>query len=111
MKEFNKKRKISTEEVDYFNRDIERISKGQLDKNEVERLLKKDHLLTDITHLLTLPQKIAAAKLGINETILCKRFRQATNRKWPYRYLSKLEREIEECDSEEEKKRICSYRN
>jgi len=50
--------------------------------------------LTDITHLLTLPQKEAAKILGISESMLCKRFKEQTQRKWPYRYLRKVERQI-----------------
>jgi hypothetical protein len=42
----------------------------------------------DITELLVLPQKEAAAKLGISESMLCKRFKECTRRKWPYRYVS-----------------------
>ena len=50
--------------------------------------------MTDITHLLTLPQKEAAKILGISESMLCKRFKEQTQRKWPYRYLRKVERQI-----------------
>lgn len=48
----------------------------------------------DITHLLSLPQKEAAAKLGISESMLCKRFKESTRRKWPFRYLRKIEKTI-----------------
>lgn len=48
----------------------------------------------DITHLLSLPQKEAAAKLGISESMLCKRFKESTKRKWPFRYLRKIEKTI-----------------
>ena len=41
----------------------------------------------DITDLLTLPQKEAARRLGISESMLCKRFKECTRRKWPYRYV------------------------
>ena len=41
----------------------------------------------DITDLLTLPQKEAAKRLGISESMLCKRFKECTKRKWPYRYV------------------------
>eukprot|EP01117_Protostelium_nocturnum_P009515 TRINITY_DN3399_c0_g1_i2.p1 TRINITY_DN3399_c0_g1~~TRINITY_DN3399_c0_g1_i2.p1 ORF type:complete len:617 (-),score=203.94 TRINITY_DN3399_c0_g1_i2:59-1909(-) len=51
-------------------------------------------ILQDITELLTLPQKEAASKLGISESMLCKRFKESTRRKWPYRYLRKLEKVI-----------------
>jgi len=46
----------------------------------------------DITSLLVLPQKEAASKLGISESMLCKRFKECTRRKWPYRYLRKIEK-------------------
>lgn len=55
---------------------------------------KRPCVLTDITHLLTLPQKEAAKLLGISESMLCKRFKEQTQRKWPYRYLRKVERQI-----------------
>lgn len=48
----------------------------------------------DITDLLSLPQKDAAARLGISESMLCKRFKECTRRKWPYRYLRKVEKQI-----------------
>ena len=51
-------------------------------------------MFTDITHLLTLPQKEAARILGISESMLCKRFKEQTQRKWPYRYLRKVERQM-----------------
>jgi hypothetical protein len=41
----------------------------------------------DITDLLVLPQKEAARRLGISESMLCKRFKECTRRKWPYRYV------------------------
>jgi len=46
----------------------------------------------DITPLLILPQKEAATRLGISESMLCKRFKECTRRKWPYRYLRKIEK-------------------
>ncbi|GAM29083.1 hypothetical protein SAMD00019534_122590 [Acytostelium subglobosum LB1] len=48
----------------------------------------------DITDLLVLPQKEAAARLGISESMLCKRFKECTRRKWPYRYLRKIDKVI-----------------
>jgi len=48
----------------------------------------------DITDLLVLPQKEAARQLGISESMLCKRFKECTRRKWPYRYLRKIEKVI-----------------
>jgi len=55
---------------------------------------KRPCVFTDITHLLTLPQKEAARILGISESMLCKRFKEQTQRKWPYRYLRKVERQM-----------------
>jgi len=48
----------------------------------------------DITPLLVLPQKEAATRLGISESMLCKRFKECTRRKWPYRYLRKIDKMI-----------------
>jgi len=48
----------------------------------------------DITPLLILPQKEAAQRLGISESMLCKRFKECTRRKWPYRYIRKIEKMI-----------------
>eukprot|EP01119_Soliformovum_irregulare_P014879 TRINITY_DN4113_c0_g1_i1.p1 TRINITY_DN4113_c0_g1~~TRINITY_DN4113_c0_g1_i1.p1 ORF type:complete len:432 (-),score=95.83 TRINITY_DN4113_c0_g1_i1:985-2280(-) len=48
----------------------------------------------DITDLLTLPQKEAAQRLHISESMLCKRFKECTRRKWPYRYLCKIDKVI-----------------
>jgi len=57
--------------------------------------------LQDITELLTLPQKEAAHKLGISESMLCKRFKESTQRKWPYRYLLKLDKVIKILESQD----------
>jgi len=49
----------------------------------------------DITEYLNMPQKQAAKKLGIPTSTLSKRWKEACrNRKWPYRNVSKLDREI-----------------
>lgn len=48
----------------------------------------------DITTLLVLPQKEAATRLGISESMLCKRFKECTRRKWPYRYLRKIDKMV-----------------
>ena len=47
----------------------------------------EDENYIDITDLLILPQKEAAKRLGISESMLCKRFKECTKRKWPYRYV------------------------
>jgi hypothetical protein len=54
----------------------------------------------DITDLLSLPQKDAAARLGISESMLCKRFKECTRRKWPYRYLRKVEKQIAQLEEQ-----------
>lgn len=49
----------------------------------------------DITPFITYSQEKAAKKLGIPKSTLSKRWREATcNRKWPFRQLCKLDREI-----------------
>lgn len=49
----------------------------------------------DITPYITYSQEKAAKKLGIPKSTLSKRWREATcNRKWPYRQLCKVDREI-----------------
>jgi len=53
-----------------------------------------DYNYVDISEYLTLPQKEAASKLGISESMLCKRFKECTRRKWPYRYIRKIDKII-----------------
>jgi len=49
----------------------------------------------DLTPYIRLSQEDAAKRLGIPSSTLSKRWREATrNRKWPFRTLSKVEREI-----------------
>jgi len=58
---------------------------------------KKDDAgkFVDVTPFLTLPQHEAAKKLGIPSSTLAKRWKEAScNRKWPYRTVSKLDKEI-----------------
>lgn len=50
--------------------------------------------MVDITALLGLPQREAAARLGISESMLCKRYKETTRLKWPHRYLGKLNKKI-----------------
>lgn len=50
--------------------------------------------MVDITSLLGMPQRQAAEVLGISESMLCKRYKECTKRKWPFRYLGKLEKKI-----------------
>eukprot|EP01092_Planopodium_desertum_P001494 TRINITY_DN12215_c0_g1_i2.p1 TRINITY_DN12215_c0_g1~~TRINITY_DN12215_c0_g1_i2.p1 ORF type:complete len:272 (-),score=7.95 TRINITY_DN12215_c0_g1_i2:169-963(-) len=49
----------------------------------------------DITEFLSLPQSDAAKKLGIPTSTLSKRWKEAVrNRKWPYRSVCKIDKEI-----------------
>eukprot|EP01114_Cavostelium_apophysatum_P017430 TRINITY_DN5173_c0_g1_i1.p1 TRINITY_DN5173_c0_g1~~TRINITY_DN5173_c0_g1_i1.p1 ORF type:complete len:233 (+),score=38.25 TRINITY_DN5173_c0_g1_i1:141-839(+) len=49
----------------------------------------------DITEFLNLPQTEAAKKLGVPTSTLSKRWKEAAvNRKWPYRTVAKLDKEI-----------------
>ncbi len=51
--------------------------------------------LRDITHLLALPQSEAAAKVGLTTSTFCKRWKEAVGqRKWPFRVLAKIDKEI-----------------
>eukprot|EP01130_Rhizamoeba_saxonica_P003417 TRINITY_DN1449_c0_g1_i1.p1 TRINITY_DN1449_c0_g1~~TRINITY_DN1449_c0_g1_i1.p1 ORF type:complete len:336 (-),score=76.60 TRINITY_DN1449_c0_g1_i1:56-1063(-) len=50
--------------------------------------------LIDITQLLVLPQKEAASRLGISESMLCKRYKECTRMKWPHRQLKKIDKQI-----------------
>lgn len=50
---------------------------------------------TDITHLLNMPQAKAAEVLGMPMSTLSKRWKEAVrSRKWPFRQVSKLDKEI-----------------
>ncbi|EGC34005.1 hypothetical protein DICPUDRAFT_153885 [Dictyostelium purpureum] len=62
--------------------------------DECSAINTNDPNYIDITDLLILPQKEAAARLGISESMLCKRFKECTRRKWPYRYLRKIDKFI-----------------
>lgn len=56
---------------------------------------QSSHKYIDITEYLTLPQSDAAHKLGIPTSTLSKRWKEAVrSRKWPYRTVAKLDKEI-----------------
>jgi len=65
---------------------------------EDKRIMEKkddNSKFVDVTPFLTLPQHEAAKKLGIPSSTLAKRWKEAScNRKWPYRTVSKLDKEI-----------------
>jgi len=66
-------------------------------ENEKRIVERKDEnsKFVDVTPFLTLPQHEAAKKLGIPSSTLAKRWKEAScNRKWPYRTVSKLDKEI-----------------
>lgn len=51
--------------------------------------------MVDITDYLSLPQAVAAQRLGMPVSTLSKRWREAVpTRKWPYRAVLKLDKEI-----------------
>jgi len=58
-------------------------------------LLEKGTKYVDLTDYLALPQTEAARRLGIPTSTLSKRWKEAVvNRKWPYRMVCKLNKEI-----------------
>lgn len=67
-------------------------------KENDKRIVEKrddNSKFVDVTPYLTLPQHEAAKKLGIPSSTLAKRWKEAScNRKWPYRTVSKLDKEI-----------------
>eukprot|EP01091_Cochliopodium_minus_P010655 TRINITY_DN2869_c0_g1_i2.p1 TRINITY_DN2869_c0_g1~~TRINITY_DN2869_c0_g1_i2.p1 ORF type:complete len:245 (-),score=86.81 TRINITY_DN2869_c0_g1_i2:218-952(-) len=90
--------------------DLEKF-KYRMKKEELERLTIKNTLMTDITSLLTLTQKAAAAKLDMSESMLCKKFKESVNKKWPYRQIRKVEREIAITENNEELEKLIQLRN
>jgi len=77
-------KKGTTTRSSLFNTKSKKKTRQDLDCNYI-----------DITSLLVLPQKEAASKLGISESMLCKRFKECTRRKWPYRYLRKIDKMLQ----------------
>jgi hypothetical protein len=70
------------------------IQPRETEKRIVERK-DENSKFVDVTPFLTLPQHEAAKKLGIPSSTLAKRWKEAScNRKWPYRTVSKLDKEI-----------------
>ena len=54
-----------------------------------QNILSSDSKLMDITPLLIYPQKKAAQMLQISESMMCKKWKESTNRKWPFRSIQK----------------------
>ena len=54
--------------IEYLNRE----------KN-ISKYSKKCTLMTDITCLMVLPQKVAAGILNLSESMLCKKFKELNN--------------------------------
>jgi hypothetical protein len=72
-----------------------RINKKGTSRSSLFNIKTKKKTRTDLDSLLVLPQKEAASKLGISESMLCKRFKECTRRKWPYRYLRKIDKMLQ----------------
>ena len=66
---------------------------GKANAGKRGRPMQKHHMV-DITALLGMPQREAAEVLGISESMLCKRYKECTKRKWPFRRLSTLDKKI-----------------
>ena len=57
--------------------------------------LKADEYQVELSPYFSLPQTVAASRLGTRPSTLSRRWKEATNNKgWPYRALRKLDREI-----------------
>lgn len=82
------KRKRSTS-LSSSNGSSKKRSRGDGDPSfvDITALLVHPQLNLILT-LEVLPQKEAAVRLGISESMLCKRFKECTQRKWPYRYVT-----------------------
>ena len=62
--------------------------------------LPSDLKLIEITSLLVYPQKKAAKFLQISESMMCKRWKEATNRKWPFRSIQKYHKLLKQLQNE-----------
>ena len=64
------------------------------EKSSTKRTIRGKNIV-DITEYLCLPQSDAAVKLGLPVSTLSKRWKEAAkNRKWPFRKVSKIDKEI-----------------
>jgi len=68
---------------------------GAEGKQIIHKETKEGENYVDITEYLNLPQVEASRRLGIPTSTLSKRWKEAVvNRKWPYRAVAKLDKEI-----------------
>jgi hypothetical protein len=70
-------------------------AEGDPNSNALIPGTKSGQTYVDITEYLNMPQSEAAKKLGIPTSTLSKRWKEAVRgRKWPYRMICKLDKEI-----------------
>jgi predicted DNA-binding protein (UPF0251 family) len=81
---------ISSEALKFNPKPNEEIL-GQI----IQKKMNEHEEYIDVAPYVTLPQHEAAKKLGIPSSTLSKKWKDATvNRKWPYRALAKIDKEI-----------------
>jgi len=69
---------------------------NQLSSAQIAAQLRPGHSYVDVTSFLNFSQNEAARRLNIPSSTLSKRWREATvGRKWPYRIISKIDKEIQ----------------
>jgi hypothetical protein len=65
------------------------------DRRSLSKRSRKEGKMLDITHLLCLLQSDAALAVNMNVSTFCKRWKEAVGqRKWPFRVLARLDKEI-----------------
>ena len=68
---------------------------GRANVGQVNSVSGQDQKYVEITDYLTLPQSTAAGKLGLPPSTFSKRWKEAAcGRKWPYRAVAKIDKEI-----------------
>lgn len=83
-REYSEDEDVEEEEMEDFD-----------EEEEVTKRKKKGAKHVDITEYLCLPQSDAAIKLGLPVSTLSKRWKEAAkNRKWPFRRVAKIDKEI-----------------
>lgn len=82
---------------DLFEAEEEEEEEAPAEPEEEEKVPRnaRGRQIVDITEYLCLPQSDAAVKLGLPVSTLSKRWKEAAkNRKWPFRKVSKIDKEI-----------------